>query len=97
MGLKPTGVGMIFIRMTNTSTVGKRSQTVVPLEIRRRHGITTGTTLEWTDQGTHIRIVKLSPPSTRAKLVRKAGYLMLSTDRPVTAEETRRAIEEHAL
>lgn len=39
------------------TTVTKRGQTVVPAEIRRRHGISTGHRLFWLDDGRTIKVV----------------------------------------
>jgi len=47
--------------------------------------------------GGAIRLTPLVKTSPKAALVRHKGYLMLRTDRVVSREEERRAIEEHGL
>lgn len=39
------------------TTVTTRGQTVIPAEIRRRHGIDEGSRLEWVDDGQVIRVI----------------------------------------
>jgi AbrB family looped-hinge helix DNA binding protein len=41
------------------TTVTKRGQTVVPAEIRKRHGIGAGQRLVWLDDGRTIKVVPL--------------------------------------
>jgi AbrB family looped-hinge helix DNA binding protein len=40
-----------------TTTVSTRGQTVIPAEIRKRHGIDEGSRLEWIDDGKSIRVI----------------------------------------
>lgn len=41
------------------TTVTSRGQTVIPAKVRRAHGITPHTQIEWIDDGLTIRIVPL--------------------------------------
>ena len=41
------------------TTVTTRGQTVIPAEIRRRHGIDEGSRLEWVDDGQSIRVIPI--------------------------------------
>lgn len=41
------------------TTVNRRGQTVVPAELRRRLKITAGTTLQWIDTGTGVRVIPI--------------------------------------
>jgi AbrB family looped-hinge helix DNA binding protein len=43
-----------------TTTVSSRGQTVIPAEIRHRHGLTEQSRLAWIDDGQTIRVVPLS-------------------------------------
>jgi len=53
------------------TTVTKRGQTVVPAEIRRRHGIGAGQRLVWLDDGRTIKVVPV--PADPLKALRGRG------------------------
>lgn len=42
-----------------TTTITERGQTVIPAGIRRRHGLTARSRLEWIEDGDSIRVVPL--------------------------------------
>ena len=48
------------------TTVTTRGQTVVPAEIRRRHGIEEGSRLEWVDDGRTIRVIPVPADPIKA-------------------------------
>jgi AbrB family looped-hinge helix DNA binding protein len=47
--------------LTMTSTVTSKGQTVVPKRLRDRFNITSGATLDWQDDGSSLRVIKLEP------------------------------------
>ncbi|MHB0877355.1 MAG: AbrB/MazE/SpoVT family DNA-binding domain-containing protein [Anaerolineae bacterium] len=55
------------------TTVTKRGQTVVPAEIRKRHGIATGQRLVWLDDGRTIKVVPVPADPLRALRGRGRG------------------------
>lgn len=58
-----------------TSTVSSKGQTVVPKELRERFQITTGTTLDWQEDGDALRVVTLQPnrPGSGLRWLRRLG------------------------
>jgi bifunctional DNA-binding transcriptional regulator/antitoxin component of YhaV-PrlF toxin-antitoxin module len=58
-----------------TSTVSSKGQTVVPRELRERFRITTGTTLDWQEDGDALRVVKLrhQPAGGGLRWLRRLG------------------------
>jgi len=41
------------------TTITERGQTVVPASIRRKHGLTASSKLEWVEDGDSIRVIPL--------------------------------------
>ena len=39
--------------------VTRRGQTVVPVELRRRYGVTAGTQIEWIDTGSGLKVIPI--------------------------------------
>jgi len=48
------------------TTVTERGQTVVPAAIRRRHGLTASSKLEWIEDGDSIRVIPLPADTIEA-------------------------------
>jgi AbrB family looped-hinge helix DNA binding protein len=49
-----------------TTTVTTRGQTVIPAEIRHRHGISEGSRLAWVDEGDTIRVIPIASDPVEA-------------------------------
>src|ERR1700730_4492450 len=48
-----------IVGTTSTSTISSKGQTVIPVEIRKRHALTEQSRLAWIDDGGSIRVVPL--------------------------------------
>jgi AbrB family looped-hinge helix DNA binding protein len=49
-----------------TTTVTTRGQTVIPAEIRQRHGISEGSRIAWVDDGDTIRVIPIAADPVEA-------------------------------
>jgi AbrB family looped-hinge helix DNA binding protein len=72
------------------STVSKRWQTVIPAEVRRRHNIREGDTLEWIDDGVTIRVVPIPADPVAALEGHAKGEHLLEKLLAARAEDRRR-------
>ncbi len=72
------------------TTLSRRGQTVVPAEIRRRHGLEEGDQLVWLDDGATIKVVPVPADPVAALRGRGAGQGLTAKLLEDRAEDRRR-------
>jgi AbrB family looped-hinge helix DNA binding protein len=72
------------------TTVSKRWQTVIPADVRRRHNIREGDTLEWIDDGETIRVVPITADPVHALRGRAKGQRLTEQLLKARAEDRQR-------
>ena len=77
------------------TTVTKRGQTVVPAAIRERHGIESGASLEWIDDGEVIKVMLL--PSDPIKALRGSAKGERLTERLIESRQEDRQRETNVI
>jgi len=82
----------------NATVLREKRQITLPGAVLQAAGVQVNDVLEWRFEAGEIRGVKLSPTRQgKAKLVKKAGYTMLRSERVVTLEEMLSAIQRDGL